>query len=81
MAYSKETRRAAQEAYHEARAFGHTKEEARALRDNWKLTKSVSSSVENDDDDDDFYHDDPTGKIYHNGDYYPDGYDPYDDED
>jgi hypothetical protein len=79
MAYSKETRRAAQETYHEARAFGHTKEEARGLRDNWKATKSVSASA--DDDEDDFYHDDPTGKIYYNGDYYPGGYDPYDDED
>jgi len=78
MSYLRETRRAAQEAYHEARAFGHTKEEARTLRDNWKPSKSVSTQV---DDDDDFYYEEPTVNTYHNGDYYPDGYDPYDDED
>jgi hypothetical protein len=51
MSYPKETKRAAQDAYHEARAFGHTKEEARGLRDNWK--PSPSSSGWSDDDDDD----------------------------
>ena len=52
MSYSKETDRAAQEAYHEARAFGHTKEEARSLRDNWKVSNSSSSTNDTDDDDD-----------------------------
>lgn len=52
MSYSKETNRAAQEAYHEARACGHTKEDARSLRDNWKTSNSSSSSTNNDDDDD-----------------------------
>lgn len=56
MAYSKETRKAAQDAYHEARAFGHTKEEARSLRDNWKPSKPTHNSSSNDDDDD-YYED------------------------
>jgi hypothetical protein len=54
MSYSRETKRAAQEAYHEARAFGHTKEEARMLRDNWKPSTSSNASWE-DDEDDDYY--------------------------
>ena len=51
MAYPKETKRAAQDAYHEARKFGHTKEEAAKIRDNWKNSKSTSD----DQDDDDIY--------------------------
>ena len=51
MSYPKETKRAAQDAYHEARKFGHTKEDARKIRDNWKNSKSVS----HDEDDDDIY--------------------------
>jgi hypothetical protein len=43
MSYSRETKQAAQDAYHEARAFGHTKEEARQIRDNWKSPKTSSS--------------------------------------
>jgi len=53
MSYSKETKQAAQYAYHEARAFGHTKEEARQIRDNWKPSKPSSSGWCSDDDDDD----------------------------
>ena len=53
MSYSKETKQAAQYAYHEARAFGHTKEEARQIRDNWKPSKTSSSGWCSDDDDDD----------------------------
>ena len=65
MSYSRETKRAAQDAYHEARAFGHTKEEARMLRDNWKPPTPSNISCDNDDDD-----------YYVGGDYYDD----YDDE-
>ena len=52
MIYSKETNREAQKTYHEARAFGHTKEEARSLRDNLKTPKP-SKSTQNVDVDDD----------------------------
>ena len=45
MAYPKETKRAAQDAYHEARKFGHTKEDARKIRDNWKNSKSTSHDL------------------------------------
>ena len=56
MSYSRETKRAAQDAYHEARAFGHTKEEARGIRDNWKpSTPSNSSWGEDEDEDDNYY--------------------------
>ena len=48
MSYPRETTQAAQDAYHEARAFGHTKEEARQIRDNWKSPKT-SNSHNNDD--------------------------------
>jgi len=54
MSYSRETKRAAQDAYHEARAFGHTKEEAMMLRDNWKPSTSSNASWD-DDEDDDYY--------------------------
>lgn len=50
MVYTKETKRAAQDAYHEARKFGHTKEDARKIRDNWKPS-GVSSEVIDDDED------------------------------
>ena len=40
MAYNKETKQAGQDAYHEARAFGHTKEESQSIRDNWKTSNS-----------------------------------------
>lgn len=49
MTYTKETKKAAQDAYHEARKFGHTKEDARKIRDNWKHS-GVSSEVIDDDD-------------------------------
>ena len=49
MAYPKETKRAAQQAYHEARAFGHSKEEARQIRDNWKTPTTISSNQEDED--------------------------------
>jgi hypothetical protein len=52
MSYPRETKIAAQDAYHEARAFGHTKEEARGLRDNWKSPEGGNSSWSDDDDDD-----------------------------
>jgi hypothetical protein len=51
---NRETKKAAQDAYHEARAFGHTKEEARQIRDNWKPSGRTTSS--SDDDDDDYYY-------------------------
>ena len=44
MGYSRETKKASQDSYHEARAFGHTKEEARSIRDNWKHSGSSSTS-------------------------------------
>jgi hypothetical protein len=53
---NKETKKASQDAYHEARAFGHTKEEARQIRDNWKPSGRTTSS--SDDDDEDYYSDD-----------------------
>lgn len=49
MAYPKETKRAAQDAYHEARKFGHTKEDARKIRDNWKNSKSTGDDQDDDD--------------------------------
>jgi len=52
MSYSKETKQAAQDAYHEARAFGHTKEEARQIRDNWKPSKPSTSNIDYDSGDD-----------------------------
>ena len=56
MPYKKETKKAMQDAYHEARAFGHTKEEARKIRDNWKVSKPIPDLNSSDDDyDDDFY--------------------------
>lgn len=64
MSYSRETKRAAQDAYHDARAFGHTKEEARSLRDNWKSSRDINSSWSDDDDD-----------YYVGGDYYDDNED------
>jgi hypothetical protein len=45
-----------QKAYLEARAFGHSKEEARQIRDAAKPGNSARSSV--DEDDDDSYEDD-----------------------
>jgi hypothetical protein len=56
MSYSKQNKEAGQSAYHEARKFGHTKEEARGIRDNWKPSSSRSSSSSDDDDDDDEYY-------------------------
>jgi hypothetical protein len=38
---NKETNRASQNAYHEAREFGHTKEDSRVIRDNWKSSKNT----------------------------------------
>lgn len=45
MSYKKETEKASQDAYFEARKFGHTKEEARSIRDNWKESKTSNDSV------------------------------------
>ena len=56
---NKETKKAAQDAYHEARSFGHTKEEARQIRDNWKPSKP-SFSISEDNSDDDYFDDDNT---------------------
>ncbi len=50
MAYPKENKKASQDAYRETRKFGHTKEEARSLRDNWKPGKTSNNNVNNDDD-------------------------------
>jgi hypothetical protein len=65
MSYSRETKRAAQDAYHEARAFGHTKEEARGIRDNWKPSTPSNSSWGEDEDDnyyvESYYEDDEYG--------------------
>lgn len=41
---------AGQEAYHEARKAGHSKEDARKMRDNWKYSNTSYNS--NDDDSD-----------------------------
>lgn len=51
---NKETKKAAQDAYHEARAFGHTKEEAKQIRDNWKPSKPAPNFSEDDDYDCDY---------------------------
>lgn len=51
MAFPRENKKASQDAYREARKFGHTKEEARSLRDNWKPGKKTPSSNGNDNDD------------------------------
>jgi hypothetical protein len=48
---NKETKKAAQDAYLEARSVGHTKEEARSIRDNWKPSKSKTYNISDDDDD------------------------------
>ena len=40
---SKETKNEGQKAYHEARALGHTKSDARMIRENWKSSSSSSS--------------------------------------
>ena len=53
--YKKETKKAMQDAYHEARSHGHTKEEARKIRDNWKVSKPKPDLNISDDEDDDFY--------------------------
>jgi hypothetical protein len=37
---NKETSRASQDAYHEARSNGHTKEDSRSIRDNWKSSSN-----------------------------------------
>lgn len=58
---NKETKKASQDAYHEARAFGHTKEEAKQIRDNWKPSKPSHSSNDDDDDDDYYYYSDNDG--------------------
>lgn len=55
---NRETKKAAQDAYHEARAFGHTKEEARQIRDNWKPSGRTTSSSDDDDDEDYYYYSD-----------------------
>jgi hypothetical protein len=51
MSYSSETKKAAQDAYHDARACGHTKEEARGIRDNWKTSKPSGGNWSSNDDD------------------------------
>lgn len=67
MAYSKETKKASQDSYHEARAFGHTKEEARSIRDNWKGS-NTSSNISDSESDDEIY-------------WYSINHDDFDDED
>ena len=52
---NRETKKAAQDAYHEARAFGHTKEEAKQIRDNWKPS-GRTTSIPDDDGDEDYYY-------------------------
>lgn len=47
---NRDTKKAAQDSYHEARSHGHTKEEARKIRDNWKPSKT---SYQDDDEDED----------------------------
>ena len=64
---NKETKKAAQDAYHEARSIGHTKEEARQIRDNWKPSKITTSS--SDDDDEDYYIDDDVDPDFDDYDY------------
>lgn len=64
---NKETKKAAQDAYHEARSIGHTKEEARQIRDNWKPSKRTISI--SDDDDDDYYIDDEVDPDFDDYDY------------
>lgn len=54
-----ETNKAAQDAYHEARSVGHTKEEARGLRDNWYVTTPSSGRSYSDDDDYSSYSSEP----------------------
>lgn len=58
MAFKRETDRAAQHAYHEARRVGHSKEEARSIRDNWYTPANNGGNSSSDDDDDDYYDDD-----------------------
>jgi hypothetical protein len=80
--FPKETKAAAQSAYLSARSEGHTKEEARSIRDNWKSSSSSTFGTTSGDEDDDYFEDtEGPGSIYYRGDYYPGGYDPYDDED
>ena len=55
MAYKTETDRAAQNAYHEARSVGHSKEEARSIRDNWYTPANNGGNSSSDDDDYDDY--------------------------
>lgn len=50
MAYKTETDRAAQNAYHEARSVGHSKEEARSIRDNWYTPANNGGNSSSDDD-------------------------------
>jgi hypothetical protein len=38
---------AGQDAYHEARAFGHSKSEAQSIRNNWKYSKNDTRSNSN----------------------------------
>jgi hypothetical protein len=38
-----------QNAYHEARSMGHTKSDARMIRDNWKSSSASSDENESDD--------------------------------
>jgi hypothetical protein len=57
-----QTKKVSQDAYHEARAFGHSKEDARQIRDNWKPYKS--NNINNDSDEEEMsititYHNDP----------------------
>lgn len=66
---NRETRKAMQDSYLEARSQGHTKEEARGIRDNWKPSKISSSNSSNDDDDDDYYYSDDSDIDYEDPDF------------
>lgn len=46
---SKESKNEGQKSYHEARANGHTKSDARLIRDNWKSSSKSSSDDYNND--------------------------------
>lgn len=69
MAYNRETKTAMQDSYLEARRVGHTKEEARQIRDNWKIPNSTSSD---EDEDEDYWED------FYDEDYDEDGDEDYD---
>jgi len=46
---NRQSKKASQDSYHEARSNGHTKEDARMIRDNWKSSKRSNDEDDNDD--------------------------------